>query len=482
MFKPASSLARTTKAAVAAVCIFAHLATPAAAGVQSEMQNFMNDLGNFANVTGPGAHTGQEAGFYTGGNVFMRIPQRNTQLAALQMPGFRAGCGGIDVFAGAFSFINAGQLIQMMKSIASSAVGFSFKLALETISPVIAETLGELNDLAQRINQANINSCEAAQALVGQVWSRTDLGTGALCSVFGNSAGIFSDYAEAKNNCGSGGQRTSTINSATGFEKAFVPYNKNLSWEAIKNNVYLNSLTTEEKELWMTLAGTVILRRQNNDDNPTLVNQSSPKADDPAYIQALMGAGDMQLVVHSCGSDTTDCLDMQPFAKTITLSESSTFRGRVRDMLTQMVNNILTDTPLTEEQRGILNMTPLPAYKFLNVYTTYSQQMALAEIPKMSDIVALDVVTAWVGQGLREVEKAAAQVQGVDWNMREEWLGKINKAKENLARMRDSASASVANDIAYIERTRVIEGILNSRFSDTVGGSIGFAKALKRGL
>jgi conjugative transfer pilus assembly protein TraH len=59
-----------------------------------------NALGAIGNYTAPGAFRGQTFNTYTGGNLMMRSPNRVYQLAAVQFPSARAGCGGIDVFGG----------------------------------------------------------------------------------------------------------------------------------------------------------------------------------------------------------------------------------------------------------------------------------------------------------------------------------------------------------------------------------------------
>ena len=108
---------------------------PASAGVESEMQSFMTEMGAQANVTGPSAYQGQSAGYYSGGAMWARFPQKNIQPFNLQLPHARAGCGGIDLFAGSFSFINTAELVAMLKATANNALGFAFKLAIDTISP-----------------------------------------------------------------------------------------------------------------------------------------------------------------------------------------------------------------------------------------------------------------------------------------------------------------------------------------------------------
>ena len=83
----------------------------ARADVAGEMNSFFNDAGGAANVTGPSAYQGQSAGYYSLGNVWTRFPQKSVAPFNLQLPSARAGCGGIDLFSGSFSFINASEIV-----------------------------------------------------------------------------------------------------------------------------------------------------------------------------------------------------------------------------------------------------------------------------------------------------------------------------------------------------------------------------------
>ena len=134
----------------------------ARADVLSEMQRFWD--GAAVNTTGPTAFEGQASGHWTLGNLYLRAPVQSERIGTVSLPSFRAGCGGIDAFAGAFSFIDSDQLVAFARGIAQNATGFAFDLALETISPVIAETMSKLRALAQWVNNQSINSCEMAQS------------------------------------------------------------------------------------------------------------------------------------------------------------------------------------------------------------------------------------------------------------------------------------------------------------------------------
>ena len=157
------------KQAVAALLACTLPLTSAKADVGSSMDSFLNDVGGAANVTGPTAFEGQSAGYYSLGNVWTRFPQKTTSIANLQLPRARAGCGGIDIFAGSFSFINASEIVAMLKAVANNAVGFAFSLAIDTVCPECSKIMQEFSQKAQLMNNLNINSGEMAQGLVGGI-------------------------------------------------------------------------------------------------------------------------------------------------------------------------------------------------------------------------------------------------------------------------------------------------------------------------
>ena len=122
-----------------------------------------------SNVTTPGAYETRQRGVLTGGQYTAHNRIRNVQLFSFSLPSISAGCGGIDIFAGSFSFINSDQLVALMRSIASNAVSYAFSVALETMSPTIKGVVDVLNDLAQKVNSSNINSCRIAQGFVNDI-------------------------------------------------------------------------------------------------------------------------------------------------------------------------------------------------------------------------------------------------------------------------------------------------------------------------
>ena len=337
----------------AAVSIALFGAAPASADVLSEMTNFWR--GAAVNTTGPTAFQGQASGHWTLGNLYLRAPVRSEQIATVNLPNFRAGCGGIDAFAGAFSFINSDQLIAFGRAVAQNAAGFAFELALETISPVIAETMAKLRALAQWINDRNLNSCETAQALVGAVWSKNDRASGAICAAIGTSQGIFSDYAAAKHGCGSDGKRNSTLASASGAMADQVPVNVNYAWKATRSSSFLSG-DTQLAEFAMSVSGTVIVTAPTSDADTSgpRVRVLEPLALDRRVTEILMEGGG-QLPVYRCDT-TAACLN--PTLGSVNVPADRGFRARVAALLRDLVDAVRADTAPHRPRRSGWSTSP----------------------------------------------------------------------------------------------------------------------------
>src|SRR2546423_15603476 len=85
------------------------LAFPAsyAGDLNAEVTNMFNNLGAIGNYTAPGAFKGQTFNTYAGGSLYLRSPNKTYQLAAIQFPSAKGGCGGIDLFCGSFLHTSA---------------------------------------------------------------------------------------------------------------------------------------------------------------------------------------------------------------------------------------------------------------------------------------------------------------------------------------------------------------------------------------
>ena len=450
---------------------FLMAAAPAHADVLSEMNRFWR--GAAVNTTGPTAFHGQASGHWTLGNLYLRAPVRSEQIATVSLPSFRAGCGGIDAFAGAFSFINSDQLIAFGRAVAQNAAGFAFELALETISPVIAETMSKLRALAQWVNAQNLNSCETAQALVGAAWSRNDRASAAICAAIGTSQGLFSDYAAARHGCGSEGKRNSTLASASGPMADQVPVNVNYAWKAARASSLLAG-DTRLAEFAMSVSGTAIVTAPvaDSDTAGPRVRILEPLALDRRVTEVLMEGGGA-LPVYRC-DETARCLN--PTLGRVTVPARRGFRSRVAGLLRDLVDAVRTDTAPPAEALGLVNLTTLPVYRVANVAAAYRGAVVDQEMDALAEAVALDVLQVWIADLHRTVEERAGTLDIADGDRLDKWREGLRANRIALARHRNEGLERFNTALAVVEKLRLIETELAGALSADLRAALAFSR------
>lgn len=101
-----------------------------------------------------------------GGSLYLRAPVKSITIVAYDLPRVNAGCGGVDLFGGSFSFIDSQQLVQIFRQVAANAAGLAFKAAIKTISPNLDALISEFQTLMQNMNNLAKNSCNMAHVIV----------------------------------------------------------------------------------------------------------------------------------------------------------------------------------------------------------------------------------------------------------------------------------------------------------------------------
>lgn len=200
-------LRQTLLSALTALCI----STPALADVQGDLNGFFGNLGYDGNVSKAQAWQGQAAGYMTGGSVYLRNPVKQVQLISMQVPSLNAGCGGIDAYLGAFSFISGDEIQRFGKQVMSNAAGYAFDLALQTMVPQLKQVKDYLQKIASDINSANMSSCQAAQGIIGGLWPVSQVSNQKICQDIAGESNLFSDWAASRQGCTVGGDRKSVV-------------------------------------------------------------------------------------------------------------------------------------------------------------------------------------------------------------------------------------------------------------------------------
>lgn len=434
------------------------------ADVGKDLTKYFNKLGGSANVSRGGAYQDQTAGFYTGGNLFARNQIHNSQLATIQLPGIRAGCGGIDMFTGAFSHISSDRLVESLKSIGSNAGSFALLIAVEEMTPIVKNVMTELNDWAQKINSANVNSCEIAATALGSVFPRSQYASTHMCKMIGTESkyGGFSDYAAARQGCGAGGQTNDVIAKAEKDPrfKNMLGTEFNLAWKAIQENEFLRK-DSKLAEFFMSVSGTIVSHKEANGDFKLKTYVSL--ADKNDLITALLHGGTVR--IYKCTGHDAGNKCLQVNEGEISISAEQSLVGQVKATLTSIQNKIEQDESLDAKEIAFLNSTRLPFYKIINVATAYRRGQAPVEIQDYAELGAVDILFQYLTEVLDVINESANQMKiaQVDETQITEFQKSLELARRRIIDRRMGSFKEIEQVINIVKKTELLEKSLVSK-------------------
>lgn len=438
------------------LCIFVSM--EAFGGIGSDLEGFFRKMGSSTNMTTPGAFQDQAGGYYSGGGIAIRNQSKNAKLVNLQLPQIEAGCGGINIFNGGFSFISSKELVDVLKKVGANAVSYGFNLAMKTMAPAVYDTISELYNKASEINRANINSCEVATTLVGGLWPKGDLASRHVCTSLGAmSSGGLKDWAAARHDCGAGQQSNSILGSKNSKEeyKDILVNEFNVAWEVLKKNSYLFK-DREFAELCMTITGTIVAYKDANKERR--VKTFPSKADQSELIKGLFDGGEVK--VYKC-EDGEKCLKVGSDRVRIA---SSGLAKQVRKTLHEITEKARADEEFTEQEQDFLGGVKLPLYKFINVLAAYKHSdLTLTEY---TDIVSIDLIHHYIIEIIDVMLAEAANLRNVQVSDEEitSFIKQLHQAKAAIHHKRMAAYEEMSKTLMMIESTKIYERKLEDSF------------------
>lgn len=445
------------------------------------MQELFDSVNAQGNVSNPAVLQGQTMNLYTGGSLFMRMPKRSYQLATVTPPSWNAGCGGIDLFAGGFSYINKEQFVAMLRNIGSNALGYGFKLAIQNLCPTCDNVMQALQATAQAANRLNMDSCEAAKGVVNaalpDTWTR---GKQNAAKNFGVDTNLFENITDAwtsvMNNESRANQTVNAAASARPEAKDALPTG-NVVWKALKK---LDGISDEQRMVLMSMIGSTIFS--------TEVMTSAPKklVRKEITVETLVGARTtsetITVPIWRCDTTSEDgCLS--PTEDEIT---TRSFKTMVRQKMEKISDKLASRSTHDDmaSTLGFLNATDLPIYKMLAVTTTLNNtSMADALIGRYQDLIAAKYADVYIQRGVSDLRAALAKYAATaDATMAQT----INESKPDLEEISRAAKQvlataysqtistyNIAQEVQYMERA------LNANLSQTLRNSLAFGKSLR---
>ncbi len=444
---------------------------PASAG---ELDDFFNEVGAYGNITGPAAYRGQAMNYYTPGSLFYRIPNKTYSLADLAAPSLRAGCGGISLYGGAFSYINKNEFIDMLRNIGQNAMGVAFDMALTSLCPVCSSVLGKMEEVQRFINGMNINSCQAATGLIKSPAATLEAARSYVATGWARITNTAADDADARHMTnGNDTQTASMVGQALATDpatKRTVP-SGNLVWRALKS-IPMNRANAElddlQRQILMSLTGTVVYHVDTEKPRPKVWGATVTKlADFIGDPTDLGGAGNPTMTVYQCDTlDADGCLNPRPvmlweLEDEMRVIRSESLAKMVETRLLSILTKIQTNTPLDAGDTAFIGTSSLPVYKLLSVGAAvpgYGEAM----ITQYREVLAAEYAAAYVSQARKAIRTALDHMRNNGTGLQREEAKEIEQTIDALerrvtqelaiAKRHASQFASVADEILKMER------------------------------
>ncbi len=368
--------------------------------------------GSFQNEQ-PGYFKSQTGGMLSAGQVRMRWGGGgNIQPFHISAPKFSAGCSGIDMIFGGFSYLNMDYLVEKLKKVASAAPAYAFQLAISTLCKDCQAIMAELEKITDMINGLNFDTCKIADNLTGKMFgdalNSTSYATDGWFSAMKEGLQSFNTTldsytskiktaVEGGNNAGQGANETipepplktfSLLDRVIelGTRDGRTPFSSVILQQIDPNPKVDGPLVT----LLRGFFGDVVAYSdgnphskngaqkdiEGNDAIPEYqVRLIEPTIDAKHFVEWMWGSNDenpphkLSLIKYEFDKKDNEYVG-KPKERNYEIVIQKTIREDVVENLKRIVNNISANTPISDADRKWIGSLPLPMADILNIEAT----------------------------------------------------------------------------------------------------------------
>lgn len=381
--------------------------TVSSASLSDEMGGMLNDMSNY---TSPGTYKTQRRGVIAGGSYVGRNRIVNENIVSAVPPSFDAGCGGIDLFGGSFSFISADRLLNLMRSIASNAKGYAFEIALKEMCPTCMQTRETLQKKLQKLNQMSVNSCEAAQGIVtdtaAAVQGKLTKDNSMVAQTFGGFGDTFQSMWDSD---------PSKASHDSAPDKTREEITGNLVWRAMRRSSVSNWFTYGDSNLLeqvMSMTGTIIVKpAKQAPDNKGESNPTQHIAPTLGFHELVAGGHQTPVLKCTDGHDADECLEIQ-----VKQVEIKGFDDRITDVLIGspssapgLIHKMATlSGSITNAEKCFIVALPSDYGTLIRKLSALNEGAAIMFVRETSTFIALDMARDLLMQSTSAVRASAS--------------------------------------------------------------------------
>tara|TARA_R110001583_G_scaffold195401_1_gene372748 strand:- start:16431 stop:17813 length:1383 start_codon:yes stop_codon:yes gene_type:complete len=352
----------------------------------------------------------QRRGVISGGRLAIKNKIMNESLINVRPPSFAAGCGGLDMYGGSFSFINGEQFVQLLRSVAANAKGYAFKLAISAMCETCDNIMETIQKKIQQLNQMTANSCQLAQGImndtVGAALGHKENDE----SLIGTMKG-FGDSFESFFNDTSSTPNQNAISVAP--DEVTKTITGNLTWRYLKQHNVSGWFTSGDDQVLraiLSLVGTVVVAPEEANSDGEMSNPIESVMGASINFTDLIDGGTVTLFRCVDGTGQDECLEMAK-DENVTLVG---FKQRFRDMLIGttasmgIVQKLANAIELSDDERAFLASTPFGGmlYKLAPFGETASYLLVDDSIERLAFDMAYVTVRDMVRAALTAVQQS----------------------------------------------------------------------------
>lgn len=424
---------------LAAALLFALTLAPGVclADLGSEVRGMFDRLGLSGAATPAGVYEGQSRGFVTGGSVSVRLPNETIQPLSVSLPHLRSGCGGVDLFLGAISYISADDLIRKMKTIGTSFASYAFMMALKTLCSPCENIMEKLEAASRAANSLSVNTCRAGESLAEGIFGEGGVirdEQAGRCAFVGVKQSLFTDPAEGLSECRTQSGITSTVAdinaSSVAQDKELVKPVRNTVWEALRT-IPSATLSKEQKEQIMSVTGTFVTTQTASEYKPPTIS-----------LEYLAGGGGTA-TVYSCGTDP-DCA--APAAVPVG-ANFKPFLELVSEKLLEAHAAIVNNRRPQDNTVRFLDALPFPAWKLLSSAGAVDPEIGETYVSALARPIAVFSTAAWLERAMRNLWS------GIGSSERKGTLSAMDRKKiaERMEMLREEISLMMEQENTKVE-------------------------------
>ncbi|CDW92494.1 MULTISPECIES: conjugal transfer protein TraH [unclassified Thiomonas] len=486
VFSPADRLGldwidlKSIAAMLAATMLISASALPPA---QADLNSVLS--GMYTAAGSPGVYQTQNSGVISGGYVAVRTPIQDVNLVSFSPPNIGAGCGGIDLFMGSFSFVNAQAFENLLRQIGQQALGYAFQLAINSMCHSCGALLSSIQSAMQKMNSSLKNTCQLAHGLTmraktdGLASISKDVGD-VMASAVGVQQDIFGAFNSRQSSPGSNesalASKSATVPGANGQQQTLnaldlSPYG-NQTWKALENSQSDQLIDQDNvtKEILMSMVGSEIVRPgMSTADQAGASAMGATQGDTPINVPATLSLKDMvdgtpNAQVNVCQawassssvsypafpsnpSDTSALTCLQTSTQTLSSLNYQGIKGWVRNLMwgesggdPGIVNQIIAGQPLTAAEQQLINMSGIGFMPLMIQVQQYPG--AVRSIASQVEPYVVAELAVGYGQALYQSVASsfagnphAAKPQGFDSNMQnlQNWIRAYTQELDGLS-------------------------------------------------